>query len=139
MKNSINICDTAIIRPLSIIRKNCIELEIFPSIQENSNIVSVHKKGDKQIIGNYRPISMHSIIGKIFEKMLFTSIFEFLNENNFVCANQSGFRSSDSCECQFCLLYIIYINLLTVILQIFLKSLIGYDMRILHTNLNVLG
>ena len=51
----IKICDDAIIEPLSLIYKNCIENGTFPAIWKISNIVPVHKKGDKQIINNYRP------------------------------------------------------------------------------------
>ena len=29
-----------------------------PDITENSNIIPVHKKNDKQLIQNYRPISL---------------------------------------------------------------------------------
>ena len=40
------------------------------------------------------------MLGKIFEKILFNSIFEYLQENTLLCANQSGFRLSDLCEFQ---------------------------------------
>ena len=60
----------------------------------------VHKKGDKQIVDNYRPVSLLPILGKIFERIIFNSIFEYLEENNLLCPNQSGFRPSDSCEYQ---------------------------------------
>ena len=41
-----------------------------------------------------------SICGKIFKKLLFNSIFKFLDDNNLLSSNQSGFRPSDSCEYQ---------------------------------------
>ena len=44
--------------------------------------------------------------GKVFEKILFNSIFEYLQENCLLWDNQSGFGTSDSCEYQ--LLYIIH-------------------------------
>ena len=37
---------------------------------------------------------------KFFERVIFNSIFEYLEENNLLCPNQSGFRPSDSCEYQ---------------------------------------
>ena len=43
---------------------------------------------------------MISILGKIFERVIFNSIFENLDENNLLCPNQSGFRPSGSCEYQ---------------------------------------
>ena len=48
--------------------ENCIENGTFPAIWKKSNVASVHKKGDKQIINNYRHVSLLSIFGKIFEK-----------------------------------------------------------------------
>ena len=86
--------------PLSIIFKNCIDNGIFPDIWKKSNIIPVHKKGDKQIIDNHRPVSLLPICGKIFKKLLFNSIFKFLDNNNLLSSNQSGFRPSDSCEYQ---------------------------------------
>ena len=64
------------------------------------NIIPVHKKGDKQIIDNYRPVSLLPVCGKIFEKLLFNSILKFLDDNNLLSSNQSGFRPSNSCEDQ---------------------------------------
>ena len=87
----IKICDKATVKPLSIIYKNCIDNGIFPDLWKKSNIVPVHKKGDKQLLQNYRPVSLLLILGKILEKIMFISIFECLQENNLLCENQSGF------------------------------------------------
>ena len=54
-------------------------------------------KGDKQIINNYRPVSVLPIYSKIFEKLTFNSLFEYLKDNKLLNCNQSGFRSGDSC------------------------------------------
>ena len=96
----IKLCGQSIVKPLLIIFKNCIDNGIFPDIWKKSNIIPVHKKGDKQITDNYRPVSLLPIRGKIFEKLLFNSIFKFLDDNNLLSSNQSGFRPSDSCEYQ---------------------------------------
>ena len=89
-----------IVKPLAIIFKNCIDNGVFPDIWKKSNIIPIHKKGDKQITDNYRPVSLLPICGKIFEKLLFNSTFKFLDDNNLLSSNQSGFRPSDSCEYQ---------------------------------------
>ena len=60
----------------------------------------MHKKGDKQIVNNYRPVSLLPICSKILEKIIFDSIMRFLNENKLLSDAQSGFRPSDSCEYQ---------------------------------------
>ena len=81
----IKICDEALVKPLSLIYKNCIDTGVFPDIWKKSNIVPVYKRGDKQIIDNYRPISLLPICGKILEKILLNLIYEFLEENNLLC------------------------------------------------------
>ena len=69
----------------------------------------VHKKEDKQIVDNYRPVSLLPILGKIFERIIFNSIFEYLEENNLLCPNQPGLRPSDPCKYQLLsMLYEIY-------------------------------
>ena len=93
-------CGQSIVKPLSIIFKNCINNGIFPNIWKKSNIIPVHKKCVKQIIDNYRLASLLPICGKIFEKFLFNSIFKFFDENNLFSSNQPGFRPSGSCEYQ---------------------------------------
>ena len=42
-------------------------------------------------------MSLLPICSKIFEKLIFDSIYEFLDENNLFNSNQSGFRPNDSC------------------------------------------
>ena len=96
----IKICDEAIVNLLSLIYKNYIDTGVFPDIWKKSNIVPVYKRGDKKVIDNYRPISLLPICGKILEKILFNSVYEFLDENNLPCEHRSGFRPSDSCESQ---------------------------------------
>ena len=69
----------------------------YPDIWKRSNIIPVHKKNDKQLVNNYRPISILPSFGKIFEKIIFNKIYNFLLEENLLNSNQSGFRPSDSC------------------------------------------
>ena len=70
---------------------------MFPDIWKRSNICPIHKKGDKQIINNYRPVSLLPICGKIFERIIFNSLYEYVEENKLLSVHQSGFRSNDSC------------------------------------------
>ena len=56
----------------------------------------IFKKGDKQLIKNYRPISLLPICGQIFEKFIFNNLYSYLHTNNLIFKNQSGFRPGDS-------------------------------------------
>ena len=93
----IKICDKSILKPLIILFENLNKSSYYPDIWKKSNIIPVHKKNDKQLVNNYRPISLLPIFGKIFEKIIFNRIYNFLSEENLLNQNQSGFRPSDSC------------------------------------------
>ena len=54
------------------------------------------KKEDKQLVKNYRPISLIPICGKLFQKIIFTSLYSYLNNNSLITHDQSGFRPGDS-------------------------------------------
>ena len=92
----LKLCASSISEPLFLLFEHSLENECFPNEWKKANIVPIHKKGDKQLIQNYRPVSLLSIYGKIFEKLMFNSLFEYL-ENNLLNPHQSGFRPGDSC------------------------------------------
>ena len=69
-----------------------------------ANVTPILKKGDKRLIKNYRPISLLPICGKMFERIIFNNLYSYLNANNLITKNQSGFRPGDSTTNQ--LLYI---------------------------------
>ena len=54
------------------------------------------KKNSKQIVDNYRPISLLPIFSKIFEKIIFQKLYHHLVTNNLITTNQSGFRPNDT-------------------------------------------
>ena len=93
----IKMCDTSICRPLKLIFQSCLESGKFPNEWKKTNVVPVNKKGDKQILKTYRPISLLLIAGKIFERLLYDRMFGVFIENSLISKNESGFRPDDSC------------------------------------------
>ena len=87
-------------KPLLIIFKNCFKTGTFQNNWKNSNVVPIHKKGDKQLLQNYCPVSLLPVCSKIFDRIVFNQMLEFLEENNLLCPHPSGFHSSDSCQSQ---------------------------------------
>ena len=69
---------------------------IFPDDLKTARISPIHKSGDKKIRGNYRPISILSVIAKLFEKLVCAQLNPFLTENNILSSCQSGFRKNYS-------------------------------------------
>ena len=52
------------------------------------------------LIKNYRPISLLSIFGKIFERVIYNSLFNYFQSNRHFTPSQSGFLPGDSCIAQ---------------------------------------
>ena len=93
----LKICGWFIYGPLELIFKEALSTGLFPSNWKKGNIVPIHKKGEKQIFKNYRPVSLFPICGKILERLIFSELFNFLIKNNLILPNQSGFKPADSC------------------------------------------
>ena len=91
----IKVCDKS--KPLIILFKISVKSSYYPDIWSRSNIVSAHKKNDKQLVKNYQLISLLPIFGKMFEKIIFTRMGNVLLEDELLNANKSGFRPSGSC------------------------------------------
>ena len=92
----IKLSDAALVPPLKIIFTNCLRRGIFPQIWKHANVVPVHKKNEKNVKANYRPISLLPVFGKILEKLVYDSLYSHLVSCELLNPNQSGFRPGDS-------------------------------------------
>ena len=92
----IKMCDGSLIIPLKLIFENCLRRGTFPEIWKRANVVPVHKKNEKHLKENYRPISLLPIFNKIFEKLFYEALYSSLEGENLLNPHQSGFRSGDS-------------------------------------------
>ena len=90
------LCDDSATLPLKIIFNNILLSSIYPDMWKHANVTPIFKKGDKQLIKNYRPISLLPICGKILEKIVFKNLYIHLTSNHLISNNQSGFRPGDS-------------------------------------------
>ena len=63
---------------------------------KTSIITPVYKKGSKNYVLNYRPISLTSALCRLFERILCSKILEHLTKNNLLSSNQHGFLSGRS-------------------------------------------
>ena len=64
------ICSKSIAFPLKLLFQSSLEKGIFPGDWEKSNIVPLHKKEDKNLIKNYRPISLLPMFSKIYGRLI---------------------------------------------------------------------
>ena len=67
---------------------------------KNQTLSQFIKKNEKQLINNYRPVSVLRICSKIFERIIFNSTFQYIEENKLLNVNRSGFQPGNSCEYQ---------------------------------------
>ena len=73
---------------------------IVPDDLKSARVVPLFKKNDKTEVGNYRPVSILSIISKVFERVVYDQIQTYLDERKLLYNFQSGFRprfSTDTC------------------------------------------
>jgi hypothetical protein len=83
-----------------ILFQKCLELKSIPSIWKSANVAPIFKKGNRSSPENYRPISLTSVLCKMFEHIISSNLAHFLESNNLFCNDQFGFRKNRSCEMQ---------------------------------------
>ena len=54
------------------------------------------KEGEPSDLDNYRPISVISVIAKVFERIVYDQLYNFLTNEDIISNHQSGFRSLHS-------------------------------------------
>ncbi|CAM5125508.1 unnamed protein product [Natator depressus] len=86
-----------IAEPLAIIFKNSWRSREVPDNWKKANVVPIFKKGKKEDSGNYRPVSLTSVPGKIMEQVLKESILKHLEERKVIRNSQHGFTKGKSC------------------------------------------
>ena len=86
--------------PLKIIFEHSLKKGKFPKIWKKANVVPVHKKEDKMLVKNYCPISLLPVFGKMFERVIYNSLFNYFQSNRLFTPSQSGFLPGGSCIAQ---------------------------------------
>lgn len=74
----------------------CISNGIFPEKLKTSIVIPLHKKEDKRKMGNYRPIALIPIFSKLFEKIIYSRLYSYLEKYNILVDEQKGFRKGQS-------------------------------------------
>ena len=88
---------SSIVRPsLACIFNSCKDAEIFPNEWKIAKVTPLFKKGSKRELRNYQPISALPLVAKIFEKIIYRQLYDYLQNNSLLNTYQSGFQSMHS-------------------------------------------
>lgn len=97
---SLKECAQQLCLPLSTLFNKSLESSQLPSSWKVAFITPIHKKGDRSLVSNYRPISLTSPVCKIMESIIKDNIQEYLIDNNIITPYQHGFTPNRSCTSQ---------------------------------------
>jgi hypothetical protein len=86
-----------IIQPVLYIWSKSIQDGNVPQDWKIANVCPIFKKGSRNEPGNYRPVSLTSQIGKLFESIIRDAIVSHLESNGLIFDSQHGFRRGRSC------------------------------------------
>ena len=75
----------------------CLTEGVFPDDWKLADVYPVFKSGDSRLF-NYRPISVLSILAKVFESLVHQQIYSYFSTNNLLSPAQSGFRPGHSSQ-----------------------------------------
>ena len=66
---------------------------IFPDDWKCARVSPLFKQGKTSDLNNYPPISVISVIAKVFERIVYDQLYNFLSNEDIISTHQSGFRS----------------------------------------------
>jgi hypothetical protein len=85
-----------ILRPLTHLLNLSLSQGIFPNELKIAKIIPLFKSGNKHICSNYRPISILPFFSKIFERVMYNRLIDFIDRYNILYSCQFGFRKKHS-------------------------------------------
>ena len=85
-------------KPLFQISKNSLKNGIVPENTKIAQISPTFKSGKKELLKNYRPISVLPCFSKMLERIMYNRLYEYLNQNNILYNKQFMFRGGHSTD-----------------------------------------
>ena len=85
-----------ICKPLTMIFNSSFRLGTFPDRWKIARITPIYKSGAKDDTNNYRPISILSVLSKLYEKIAHDQLIDFLQSNKKLTKYQFAFRKLHS-------------------------------------------
>ena len=95
----------AISHTLAELMNMSITIGIYPHKLKHAIVTPIYKADDETDPNNYRPISLLSVLNRIFEKLMYKRLKSFINKNDMFFSSQYGFR--ENCSTQHAILDIL--------------------------------
>ena len=89
---------TSITTSLTCLFNKSLQRGTLPSEWKLSNVIPIHKKGDKSFVENYRPISLLCVIAKVMERCIYNHLVDHIQK--MISLAQHGFLRGKSCTGQ---------------------------------------
>ena len=90
--------------PLAIIYTRLMEDKAVPDIWLWSHVCPIFKKGSKSDPGNYRPVSLTCVVGKVMESIIVDALIDHMITNQLLRSSQHGFlpgKSTTTCMLEY--------------------------------------
>ena len=81
---------------MTVMFNKSIALGTFPCEWKISKVTPIYKLGVREVMNNYRPISVISIVAKAVEKLVYNQLYEYFINNDMLTTSQHGFRPNHS-------------------------------------------
>lgn len=94
----IKVIKNYIAEPITQIINQILTTGTFPDKLKIAKVIPIHKKDDKTVFNNYRPISILPCLSKIIEKVIHQQVHSYFTEFNLYYPAQYGFRKEHSTE-----------------------------------------
>ena len=89
-------CADIISGPLCDLFNESLMSGIFPDDWKCDRVTPLFKQGESSDLNNYRPIPVISVVAKVFERIVYDQLCNFINSEEIISKQQSGFRSLHS-------------------------------------------
>ena len=89
-------CATQFSTPLTLLYNKSIMLAKYPGQWKLARVTALYKKKSRSLPENYRPISLLNIFGKVFEKLVYIQMMNFIDKHKILFVYQYGSRKKHS-------------------------------------------
>jgi hypothetical protein len=86
--------------PLKVIFQRSVDEGVVPQDWKDAHVSAIFKKGSKKVAGNYRPVSLTSVICKVLESVVRDSLVDHMKRLGLFSDTQYGFTEGRSCMLQ---------------------------------------